>query len=87
MKKFIARPALIALGILLIPFAAMQFTDQVRWDVVDFTVMGGLVFGTGLAYELITRNMVVVERKIITAMMLTILLVLVWVQLAVGIWD
>ena len=35
--------------LLLIPFIAMQFTNEVDWKILDFTIMGVLLFGTGLA--------------------------------------
>jgi hypothetical protein len=87
MNKILIRPLVIALAILSIPFIAMQVTTEMNWGLFDFVGMGGLIFVTVLAYELLTRNTVVVERKIIVGMVLAALLFLVWVQLAVGIWD
>lgn len=46
---------ILALGtavLLLIPFTAMQFTDEVQWTVSDFGVAGTLLFGTGLLCSL-----------------------------------
>lgn len=34
-----------AVVLLSLPAIAMQFTDEVRWDLVDFIVMGGLLAG------------------------------------------
>jgi hypothetical protein len=33
--------------LLLVPLVAMQFTDEVKWDLFDFTVAGMLLAGTG----------------------------------------
>ena len=44
------RPLLIAgtcLGLLLIPFVAMQFTNEVAWTASDFLVMGMLLLSVG----------------------------------------
>ena len=41
--------------ILLLPLVAMQFTDQVVWDVADFAIFGALLVGVGVAYELAAR--------------------------------
>ena len=47
---------LAVLSLLMIPLVAMQFTDEVSWDLADFIIMGGALLGVGLAYELIARN-------------------------------
>ena len=47
----------IAIGILLlIPLIAMQFTDEVNWELSDFVIMGGVLTAIGLLYELIARR-------------------------------
>lgn len=51
--KNILRPAIVTALILLIPLVAMQFTDEVNWDLADFVIVGVVLFGAGLAYELI----------------------------------
>src|SRR5687767_8759422 len=42
--------------ILLLPLVAMQFTDEVNWDVADFAFAGALLIGVGVAYELAVRK-------------------------------
>ena len=73
--------------ILLIPFIAMQFTDEVSWTVFDFLVMGILLLGTGLLIELVLRKMTNVKYRtfLLVAIILTFLLV--WAELAVGIFG
>jgi hypothetical protein len=44
-------------GILLIPLIAMQFSEDVTWTVFDFIFAGILLFGAGLAFELVTSRM------------------------------
>lgn len=47
----------IATGILLlIPLIAMQFTDEVNWEIADFVIMGTVLMAIGLLYELIARR-------------------------------
>ena len=48
--------ALAAAFILLLPWLAMQITDEVVWDLADFTVAGALLVGTGLMYALAARK-------------------------------
>ena len=47
---------LIVVVILFIPLLAMQFTEEVNWDLPDFVVAGVLLFGTGLLLEVVLRK-------------------------------
>ena len=73
--------------ILLIPFIAMQFTEEVSWTVSDFIVMGILLLGTGLLFELVLRKVTKIKYRtfLLVAIILTFLLV--WAELAVGIFG
>lgn len=73
--------------ILLIPFVAMQFTNEVNWDLFDFVVAGVLLMGTGLMIELAIRT--VKNKNTQIAMIVVILfgLFLLWAELAVGIFG
>jgi hypothetical protein len=41
--------------LLLIPFIAMRFTNEVNWTPLDFVVMGAMLLVTGLGCELALR--------------------------------
>ena len=73
--------------LLLIPFVAMQFTSEVKWDLTDFITAGVLLLGTGLLCELVIRKVKRSRFRIamIAAVLLT--LVLIWLELAVGIFG
>ena len=49
-------PALITGLILLIPLLGDYFIDGWNWPPAAFVVLGALIFGIGLTYELVTRN-------------------------------
>lgn len=73
--------------LLLIPLIAMQFTDEVKWTLSDFVVMGVLLLGTGLLCELVIRKVKKVEYRIALCVALLAALFLVWAELAVGIFG
>jgi hypothetical protein len=78
----------IALGtavLLLLPFIAMQFSDQVKWTLSDFIIAGVLLFGTGLAYEFISKMASSLIYRLAVGWALLTALLLIWINLAVGI--
>jgi hypothetical protein len=83
-NKRIIRIALAAAIILLLPLLAMQFTDEVVWDLADFAVAGALLFGAGLTYELIARKGGNIAYRVALGVAVAAALLLVWVNLAVG---
>ena len=80
----------IALGtgfIILIPLLVMQFTDEVDWKIGDFIVMSVLLFGAGLAYEFIAKKMSTTAQRVAVGIVIGILFLLIWAELAVGIFG
>lgn len=73
--------------ILLTVFIAMQFTDEVAWSFFDFVIMGVLIFGTGLLMELAWRKASNSTNKIIYVLIIAGVFLLVWAELAVGIFG
>lgn len=79
---------LITVGILLlIPFIAMQFTNEVAWSLFDFVVAAILLLGTGLLCELVLRKVNKTKHRLIICAIILALLVLTWMELAVGIFG
>lgn len=72
--------------ILSMPFIAMQFTDEVQWDLRDFIVIGALLIGAGLAYELLAVRIAAKHRPIIAVIVIAVVL-LAWAEMAVGIFG
>lgn len=75
------------LVVLAVPLIAMQFTDQVQWGPLDFLIMGLLLFGTGLAYELLSTRLPTATQRAIFAVVVLVILLAVWAELAVGIFG
>lgn len=84
--SYIIRPILLTVAVLLVPYSAMFFTNEVQWKAGDFLLMGGLLLGAGIISEYVLMK---VQSPFIKGiMLLTILLVLLllWVELAVGLF-
>lgn len=81
------RIALITLVILLIPFIAMQFTNEVQWTIADFIIAGGLLFFAGLAIEMVTSKIKNKTYKVVLLVAIFSILILIWIELAVGIFG
>ena len=73
--------------VLLIPLVAMQFTDEVNWTMSDFVVMGALLLGTGLLCELVMRKVNNIKYRVAICGVILAALVLIWIELAVGIFG
>lgn len=74
-----------AVGLLLLPLVAMQFTSEVQWTFSDFVFAGILIGGVGLAFEFATR--IAPDRIYLLgfAVTLAVTFFLVWINAAVGI--
>ncbi|WP_437396951.1 hypothetical protein [Flagellimonas lutimaris] len=73
--------------LLLIPFTAMQFSSEVNWSLLDFLVAGGLLLALGFSIDFVARKAKSFNKKIIAIAAIVILFLLVWIELAVGIFG
>ena len=88
MKNKRLKIILIAVPILLlIPLIAMQFTDKIVWTILDFAVMGILLLSTGLLFELVMRKVTETKYRIILGIVIIVVFLIVWAELAVGIFG
>lgn len=74
-------------SILAIPLIAMQFTNEVQWDLRDFVVVGILLLSTGLGIELVLRNLKPGILRTVILVVILLTLFLIWAELAVGIFG
>lgn len=70
--------------ILLLPLVAMQFTDEVKWDVADFAFAALLIIGTGMLFELAAKRVDNLAYRAAVGVALGAAFLLVWVNAAVG---
>ncbi len=73
--------------LLLIPLISMQFSDGEGWSLFDFGVAGFLLLSTGLVCELVLSKVKKMEYRIGICLGILIVLAVVWVELAVGIFG
>lgn len=73
--------------LLLIPLIAMQFTPEVNWKGFDFLAAAILLLGAGLSLEFVLRRLPQRRDRIIAAIVFIILLLLIWAELAVGLFG
>jgi len=78
--------ALATVLVLLVPLVAMQLTQGVNWDGMDFLVAAGLLFGTGSLFVLVARR-VPRGRRIALGVLFGAAFLYVWAELAVGIFT
>lgn len=74
-----------ALGLLLVPLVAMQFSTAWNWGLFDFGFAFVVLFGTGLTYELVASKVENRVYKSAVGVAVVAALLLVWINAAVGI--
>lgn len=86
MKKVnIIRSIFVAELVLLVPFVAMFYTEEVDWKLPDFIVVGILLAGVGFAYQLIVTGLKDNTNQVALGIVIGVAMILVWLELAVGI--
>jgi len=77
---------ILVLLVLLIPLIAQQFTDEVKWTLGDFIIGGMLLTGLSFTVDYVLLNHKGNVRKRLFVLLVIIIFVFVWVELAVGIF-
>lgn len=76
------------IGIVLsIPLIAMQFTEEVNWQVGDFVIGGLLLLGFGVLFIYVGSALSGSKYKWAILIAIIVLLLLVWAELGVGIFG
>ncbi len=86
-NKRIISILLTAILLLLIPLIAMLFTNEVNWTISDFFIAGALLIGTSLMIEFVIRKVKQSKYKIVIILAIIAVLLLIWMELAVGIFG
>jgi hypothetical protein len=70
--------------LLLLPLVAMQFTEEVQWDVADFTTAGIMLLTVGALFELAVRKSGSRAYRAGAGLALVAAFLLIWANAAVG---
>ena len=76
----IVRAALVTIGVLLIPLWGTFYVDGWNWDWKGFVVVGAVVFGAALTYQLVARTMSDVAYRVAVGLALATAFVLTWMN-------
>ncbi|MFM2203618.1 MAG: hypothetical protein RLZZ605_582 [Bacteroidota bacterium] len=86
-KKIFSRILFVVILLLCIPFFAMQLNSSVHWSLGDFILMGLLLMGLGISITLILNRIKNRKKSLVYIWILIILFLLIWTELAVGIFN
>ena len=75
------------LALLLIPLIAMHYSDEVRWTLIDFVIMGVLLLVAGMWTQRVVKRVKSFPRRATYIILVILLFLLVWAELAVGIFG
>lgn len=83
-KRFISLLAGIPL-LLMIPYVAMQFTNEVQWTASDFVVAFVLLVGIVASIEWTTQKIKNIPKRNLVLFGIAMTFIFIWLELAVGI--
>ena len=75
------------LALLLIPLIAMHYSDEVHWTLIDFAIMGVLLLVVGMWTQRVVKRVKSFPRRATYIILVILLFLLVWAELAVGIFG
>ncbi|MGY8987205.1 MAG: hypothetical protein ACKVG7_01485 [Flavobacteriales bacterium] len=84
-KRILIKLSIIIL-LLMIPLISMQFTDEVNWGKLDFSVAAILLVVLFSVHELLEMRIKSDSKKRLSIIFSIIIFIIVWVELAVGVF-
>ena len=73
--------------LLFITLLAMQFSNIINWSIADFVFMGIFLSGAGVLCTIVFKNVKSKNGRIILCGIVLLTFILVWAELAVGIFG
>lgn len=75
------------LFLLLIPLVGILFSDQVKWSLFDFAVMGSLLLLLGTGIDLICKKITKQSSRLIYISILILSFLVIWIEIATGVFN
>ena len=73
--------------LLLLPLIGMFVSNEVNWSFLDFIVMGILILSLSFGIKQVLKTTKNIKYRILIIGLILILFLLIWAELAVGIFD
>jgi hypothetical protein len=73
--------------LLIVPLIGMSITEEVNWSLFDFIIMGALILSVSIGIRFILNKTKNVKNRIIYMGILGLLCLLVWAELAIGVFG
>lgn len=64
----------------------MVITDEINWSAFDFFIMGSLLISLGIGIDFVRNRVKYLKTRVLYIGILVIIFVLIWAELAVGIF-
>ena len=68
-------------------FVAMQFSSEINWSIMDFVIMGTLLSTAGLVASYLWVKFADSKYRIVFILLVLLAVLLIWAEIAVGIFD
>jgi hypothetical protein len=78
---------LIVCALLLLPVLGLWISEEVNWGLVDFIIAGVLLLGFGFLVDLACEKIQGRRARLITVLCVIVFFILVWGELAVGLFG
>ena len=73
--------------LLLIPLIGMIITDEIKWDLFDFIIMGSLIIFLSVTINFVYNSTNNIKSRLLYIGILVLIFTLIWVELAVGVFG
>jgi hypothetical protein len=72
---------------LLFPLIGMFFSNEINWSFFDFIIMGILILSLSFSIKQVLKSTKNINYRILIIALILILFLLIWAELAVGIFE